>query len=184
MKPMMDTAGAYIDSLLALATRSVGTWVNLRTHRWNSLYAWETTPLFNCFGDQIGCLEANTIYISRSSPCPEEDLLHELGHAVARKFDLIGHRDNGFIGHWEKRHFRLVGGVRHQHHWSRLLERVRTNAPPYTSDLASEIWAELFMCWHLYPYHREITFIAPEMDQLEREPFIESIDRFVQIIDL
>ncbi len=172
---MKDSDQAYIDSLALLARGSVGDWVSVQVHSWSSLYAWETVPLYNSFGERIGSLEANTIYLYRYSPCPEEDLLHELGHAVARKFDLIGHRNNGFLGRWEKRQLRLVGSIRHKRHWSRLLERIRSSAPPYTPDLTSEVWAELFKCWYLYPERLETTFIAMEMRQLRNEPFLQSI---------
>lgn len=181
---MKDLDRPCLDPLLLIARDSVGTWVNLQTHTWSSLYAWEAAPLFNSFGEQIGFLEANTIYLYHGSPCPEEDLLHELGHVVARKFDLIGHRCNGFLGRWEKRQLRLVGSVRHQRHWSRLLERVRSSAPPYTPDLTSEVWAELFMCWHLYPERREVTFIASEMNQLQNEPFMQSIAKLSRLLSL
>lgn len=179
---MKDLDRPCVDLLLLIARESVGTWVSVQAHCWSSLYAWEAAPLFNSFGEQIGTLEANTIYLYHDSPCPEEDLLHELGHVVARKFDLIGHRSNGFLGRWEKRQLRLVGSVRHQRHWSRLLERVRSSAPPYTPDLTSEVWAELFMCWHLYPERREVTFIANEMNQLQNEPFIQSIARMSRLL--
>lgn len=154
----------------------------VRAHPWTSIYVWKTIPLYDQFGETVGRLEANTIYLNQYSSCPEEDLFHEIGHAVARKFDLISHRDNGFLGGWELRQFRLVGCVRHQRHWSKLLDRVRAGAPPYTPDLTSEIWAELFMCWFLYPACQEITFIEPEMVQLEPEPLMQSIDKLAKLI--
>ena len=178
----MDSSSHFMDSLLVLARLSIGKWVNVEKHCWSSLYAWDSAPLFDPYGEKIGSLEANTIYLFAESPCPEEDLLHELGHVVARKYDLIGHRDNGFLGKWERRQLRLVGSVRHGRHWSRLLERVRSNTPPYTPDLTSEVWAELFMCWHLYPERREVTYITEEMDHLSKEPFIRSIHQLSRIL--
>ncbi|MEJ2177572.1 MAG: hypothetical protein P8Y12_06400, partial [Gammaproteobacteria bacterium] len=83
---MKDLDRPCLDLLLLIARESVGTWVSVQAHCWSSLYAWEAAPLFNSFGEQIGILEANTIYLYHDSPCPEEDLLHELGHVVARKF--------------------------------------------------------------------------------------------------
>lgn len=167
---------------MALAQRWVGDWVMVQVHPWTSIYVWKTTPLYNQFGETVGRLDANTIYLNLYSTCPEEDLFHEFGHAFARKFDLISHRGKGFLGHWELRQFRLVGSVRHQWHWSRLLDRVRAGAPPCTPDLTSEIWAELFMCWYLYPTRQEITFIEPEMAQLEPEPVMQSIDKLAKLI--
>lgn len=178
----MDSEDPFMQALLDLARSSVGRWVNLETHRWSSLYAWNAVPLYDPYGERIGSLEANTIYLFAESPCPEEDLFHELGHVVARKFDLIGHRDNGFLGKWEKRQLRLVGSVQYGRHWSRLLDRVRSNSPPYTPDLTSEVWAELFMCWYLYPERREITYIAEEMHHLGKEPFIRSINKLSRIL--
>jgi hypothetical protein len=68
----------------------------VQVHPWTSIYVWKTTPLYNQFGETVGRLDANTIYLNQYSPCPEEDLFHELGHAVARKFDLIAIVATGF----------------------------------------------------------------------------------------
>ena len=178
----MEDADANLAALVAVANTQVSDWVTVDCHDWQSLYAWQTVPLYDAFGEVVGEIKADTIYLQRASPCPEQDLFHELGHAIARRFDLIGNHSNGFLGAWEQRQFRMVGAVRHQRHWSRLLDRVRRSAPPYTPDLCSEIWAELFMCWHLFPERREVTFIEPEMHRLSAQPELRSVEKLARIL--
>ena len=168
-----------IDEIITMAQPIIGSWVALEKHSWCSLYAWKSAPIYDSYGDISGNLKANTIYLCETTPCPEEDLLHELGHVVARKFNLIGTRDNGFLGRWEARQKRMVGSVQHFRHWSRFLNRIRLNHGGYTPELCSEIWAELFMCWHLYPQRRELTYIEDEMRALAHYSELVDIERLV-----
>lgn len=161
--------------LANIARGHLGHWLNFETHNLVSAYVWQDAPYFNAFGEVIGQLTANTIYLNRHADQLQEDLFHEIGHAVARKFNLIGHSKNGFTGAWENRQSRLMGSVRHRRHWSQLLDRINQWAPAYTPDLGSEIWAELFMYWYLYPEREEIIFIEPEMRWLENHEEIRSV---------
>lgn len=163
------------DAVRQLARRTLGDWVGVEVHGHLPLYCWRNTALFDPFGEIVGRLKSNTIYLNDSSPWPVDDLFHEIGHAVARRFDLVGHHDNGFNGHWERQQRRLVGCVSAGRHWSRLLTQIQRTAPPFTPDLASEIWAELFMCWFLYPEVEESTFISAEMRRLRDEPALAAI---------
>ncbi len=163
------------DALCGLARQHIDTWVGVDVHPYVPLYCWRDTPTFNAFGEQTGALKANTIYLCDSSPTPVEDLFHEIGHVVARRFDLLGHRHNGFIGAWEQRQKRLVGTIGSGRHWSHLLNQIRRSAPGYTPDLASEVWAELFMCWYLYPEIEETAFIKAEMGRIKEKPEMETV---------
>jgi hypothetical protein len=166
----------YRACCLAGITRlHLGQWLNIETHDLASAYVWQDAAYYNDFGEVIGQFAANTIYLNRHADRLQEDLFHEIGHAVARKFNLIGHCKNGFTGDWEIRQSRLISRVRHQRHWSRLLDRINLWAPAFTPDLGSEIWAELFMYWHLYPEREEILFIDPEMQSLQTQPEIKGV---------
>ena len=171
----------YVQSM---ARRHVGSWVGIEVHRHGPLYCWRETPVYNAFGEKSGRLLANTIYLCDHSPCPLEDLFHEIGHVVARRFDLTGHRENGFRGCWEQRQYRLVGLVSTGRHWSPMLNRVDQSASRLSPDLASELWAELFMCWFLYPEREETCLIAREMRMIRGSSEIRSIEtlaeRFLQ----
>ena len=170
-----DSLQPTADALCGLARQHLDTWVGVEVHPHVPLYCWHDTPTFNAFGEQTGALKANTIYLCDSSPTPVEDLFHEIGHAVARRFDLLGHRQNGFIGAWEQRQKRLVGTIQFGRHWSHLLNQIRRSSPGYTPDLASEVWAELFMCWYLYPEIEETALIAREMERLQKESVMRDI---------
>ncbi len=159
------------DALVQLANEVLGDWVRIDQHPWRSLYAWQSSTLYDDFGDPVGSITANTVYLCEISLTPHEDLFHELGHAIARKFDFIGHRANGFSGSWEQRQARLIAQIRHDRHWSERLKtiwesnRCEGNLSP--SSLSSEIWAEMFMSWYFYPGRPEISIIAKEMDSIK-----------------
>ena len=174
------------DKLVKLARKFVGQWVGLETHGWKSLYAWRTGKLYDSFGDTVGELESNTIYLSTLSLRPEEDLLHELGHLVARRFNLVGYRENGFHGSWEHRQSRLIACIRHDRHWSDLCSRISKECGDVNSspgaDLGSELWAELFMSWHLYPQRIERQYIEREMEFLAGEKELRAIRKLTDSI--
>jgi len=129
MHQFKDYEKYYASSLVDIASGYLGEWVNIRTHNWNSLYVWCDASFYNAFGEVIGQREGDTIYLDNQSHCLHEDLFDELGHAVARKFDLIGHHDNGYIGSWQRRQARLIGRVQQHRHWSKYLQRVQCYAP-------------------------------------------------------
>jgi len=165
--------------LASKADTIVGNWVRVDQHEWHSLYAWNSSKLYDDFGDVIGALNANTIYLYHHSITPVEDLFHELGHAVARRFNLIGHQKNGFNGRWEKRQARLIAQIQHGRHWSPLLDAIRRQnlkeGNALTPALSSELWAEIFMSWYLYPDRPECELIELEMNDMAGTVELSSI---------
>ncbi len=170
-----------VDELAAAARIKLNNWVNIDVHSWRSLYAWNDGKLYDDFGDQIGKLEANTVYLYDYATRPTEDLFHELGHAIARKFDLIGYQKNGYCGSWEQRQKRLIARIEHGRHWSPLLQRICQETQHAgntdTPTLASELWAELFMSWYLYPERSERKYIELEMEQLKNKSELTSVEK-------
>jgi len=168
-----------VEKLAETARITLNGWINVDVHPWRSLYAWNNGKLYDTFGDQVGKLEENTVYLYRYSTNPEEDLFHELGHAIARKFDLIGHQKNGYYGSWENRQKRLIAQIQHNRHWSPLLQRIyqqnQREGNLDTPALGSELWAELFMSWHLYPERSEREYIGLEMQKLANTAELMSI---------
>ena len=144
--------------------------VGVETYEYASCYLWYDRPLFDSFGEQIRQLPGDTIYLCRHTPTPAEDLFHELGHVVGRKFDLVGHAQNGFRGCWERRNKRLIWQVSAKRHWSQYLNRFAQERDNFQFNAASEIWAELFMLWHLYPYSDEARLLDEQMSLLEQRP--------------
>ena len=96
-------------------------------------------------------------------------LLHEVGHAVGRHFDVVGHRENHYVGSWDRRARRLIGAVASGRHWSSHLNGI-ARALGHGGYAASEIWAELFMLFYLYPGLPETEIIEAEIDSLRGDP--------------
>jgi len=176
-----DYAGE-VENLAAMAQRKLGHWVNIDAHPWRSLYAWDDGKLYDDFGDQVGELSENTVYLDRYAVNPTEDLFHELGHVIARKFDLIGHRNNGYCGSWEQRQKRMIAQIKHDRHWSPLLQNIclqnQREGNADTPALSSELWAELFMSWYLYPERPEREYIELEMEKLKITVELISVEGF------
>ena len=165
--------------LVELANKTLGSWVRVEQHQWRPLYAWQDGILYNDFGEVIGEITSNTVYLCELSITPQEDLFHELGHAIAREFDFIGHRLNGFNGSWETRQSRFIAQIRHGRHWSPLLKNIwkenQREGNTSTPALGSEIWAEMFMSWYFYPDRPELDLISAEMESLNHTPQIIAI---------
>ena len=157
-----------VSALCQRANHMVGDFVGISTYPYTSCYLWHDSPLYDPFGEVIGDYNGNTVYLSNHSARPAEDLFHELGHAVARHFDVIGHRENGWKGHWDRNARRLVATIRHRRHWSRSLELYAWQNPSFEGNALSETWAELFMLHHLYPELEEARLVDDEMARLRR----------------
>ena len=132
-----------------------------------SCYLWHDRPLFNEFGETIAELRGETIYLYRASETPLRDLFHELGHVVARRQQLIGNAENGFNGSWEKENSKLIAEICAQRHWSGYLNLYALSHPEFATNAASELWAELFMLWHLQPDCDEADLISETMNDLQ-----------------
>lgn len=147
----------------------LGWFVGIRWHDYASCYVWVDCPLYNPLGDIVGHRRGNTIYLDRAARHQRQDLLHELGHAVGRHFDIVGHRENHYIGSWERRAQRLIGAVSSGRHWSAYLNWHAARTRDFAFSAASEIWAELFMLHFLYPQLPEAGLIEREIESLRRD---------------
>ena len=148
-------------------------------HPYASCYVYYDSPLFNEFGEIVGHHRANTIYLNPLADHPGEDLLHEVGHAVARHFDLVGHRDNHYCSHWEQGEQRLIGAVTHGRHWSRYLNGFAAAIDAFQSNAASELWAELYMLHHLYPDLPESNLINPALEKLRLDARYQRLEQAI-----
>ena len=146
----------------------VGEFVGVAACSFNSCYLWHDSARYDPFGEVIGAYRGNTVYLCRHSANPGEDLFHELGHAVARHFNVIGHRENGWRGHWDEHGRRLARAIRHRRHWSFWLGRFAQGQHGFESNAASETWAELFMLHYLYPGLDESRLADDEFARLRR----------------
>lgn len=155
-----------IRRILALCKSGLAGIVDVEVYDYAPCYLWHDRPLYDCFGDEICRLKGNTIYLYRDSTHPVRDLFHELGHVVGRKCDLVGHAGNGFRGSWERRNRRLIAQVAGRRHWSRYLNLLAVARDDFSLNAASEIWAELFMLWHLYPQSHEARLLDEPMQSL------------------
>ena len=140
-------------------------------------YLWHDRPLYDAFGDEICRLKGDTVYLYRESTHPVRDLFHELGHVVGRKCNLVGHAANGYRGRWERRNRRLIAQVIGQRHWSAYLNWLALARDDFRVNAASEIWAELFMLWHLRPGSPEARLLDDPMDDLRGDPVCDAIAR-------
>ena len=143
--------------------------VGVRWHQYASCYVWTDCPIYDSLGEVIGHHRGNTIYIDRAAGFERQDLLHELGHAVGRHFDIVGHHENHYTGAWDRRARRLVGAVTSGRHWSRYLNWHAAQTRDFAFSAASEVWAELFMLFYLYPQLPEAKLIEGEIELLRRE---------------
>ena len=144
--------------------------VRVYWHDYVSCYVYQDSPVFDPYGEVVGHHEANAIYLNPGADHVGEDLLHELGHAVARHFNLVGHRDNYYCSDWEQDQQRLIGAVAHGRHWSQYLNQYANATEDFHSNAASELWAELFMLYHLYPDLPEAELIEEAMAELQSNP--------------
>ena len=154
--------------------------MSIDSYDFSSCYLWQDSPVYNSFGEKVTRLKGNTIYLNQSSSSPLQDLFHEIGHAVGRKFDVVGHRENHYNGHWDQKAIRLVGSIKRHCHWSQYLNCFGLLHDDFETNSQSELWAELFMLWFLYPKMHECVLIETEMRSLESLPEILQIKQFAK----
>lgn len=140
-----------IGQILRLCKSGLAGVVDVDVYDYAPCYLWYDRPIYDAFGDELCRLKGDTVYLHRNSTTPLRDLYHELGHVVGRKCDLVGHADNGYRGSWERRNRRLIAEVCGTRHWSSYLNLLAVAREDFRTHAASEIWAELFMLWHLHP---------------------------------
>ncbi|MEM7258512.1 MAG: hypothetical protein AAF404_14125 [Pseudomonadota bacterium] len=177
---MSHPTNPALQRLIALANQQLAGVIQVQPYDYASCYLWHDRPLYNDFGEQIQLLKGDTIYLYNQSTSPGTDLFHELGHFVGRTFNLIGHRDNGYTGSWQQAHAMLIAQVAEQRHWSDYLNAFARSQAEFRSNAASELWAELFMLWHLYPTRAESRLLDDEMSSLEKEPACCAIRQLAQ----
>lgn len=134
-----------LSRLLALCEQHLTGIVSVQGYEYTSCYLWHDRPLYDSFGDTIKVLSGDTIYLNEKSLSLNGDLFHELGHVVARKFNLVGHSENSYQGTWENNNAKLIAQVAKQRHWSQYLNLFSLNHDDFKANAASELWAELFM---------------------------------------
>ena len=156
-----------IEALVAIGNRHLDALVRVDVYDYASCYLWHDRPLFNEFGEAIAELRGETIYLFRASETPVRDLFHELGHVIARRHRLVGNSENGFNGSWEKDNAKLIAEICAQRHWSGYLNLYALSHPEFAMNAASELWAELFMLWHLHPECDEARLLDAGMRALE-----------------
>ncbi len=156
-----------IDRLTSLCEQHISKIVAVKTYEYAPCYLWHDRPLYNNFGEQIDVLKGNTIYLHDDSASPVNDLFHELGHVIGRRHNMVGNRENGYHGSWENANPRLIAQVSQQLHWSSYLNLFSLNQENFTMNAASELWAELFMLWHLQPEMSEARLIDTSMASIE-----------------
>ena len=158
-----------LSRLLALCEQHLTGIVSVQGYEYTSCYLWHDRPLYDSFGDTIKVLSGDTIYLNEESLSLNGDLFHELGHVVARKFNLVGHSENSYQGTWENNNAKLIAQVAQQRHWSQYLNLFSLNHDDFKANAASELWAELFMLWHLYPDQSETELIRTTMRTLNHQ---------------
>lgn len=149
--------------------------VHFDVYEYAPCYLWYDRPLFDEFGEVIRHLRGDTIYLQRDSATPLRDLFHELGHVAGRRCDLVGHSDNGYRGSWEQDNRKLIAEISTRRHWSDYLNLFALSRDDFVANAASEIWAELFMLWHLRPHSPEARLIDAPMATLRQQPDIHAI---------
>ena len=162
-----------------VAQHVLGNAIDVETYEYAPCYLWHDSPIYNEFGELVEVLKGDTIYLSKTSTNAIEDLFHELGHVIARRFDVVGHAENYFQGHWENQIKSHIGRVVHKRHWSAYLNLYSEMHSELQFNAASEIWAELFMMQFLYPENDETDLLSEEMTRLRSlEKYKELENRF------
>ena len=90
----------------------------------------------------------------------------------------MGHSDNGYRGSWEQDSKKLIAEVSGRRHWSEYLNLFALTQDGFVANAASEIWAELFMLWHLQPDCPEARLIDDSMDILGERAELQTIRSF------
>ncbi len=170
IRAMANSKTPELKKLLALCDLHLNEIVDVKCYSYTSCYLWHDRPLFNDFGEQIEVLSGNTIYLDRQSPSLTSDLFHELGHLISRQYQLTGNRENCYQGSWEQQNGRLIAEVAEQRHWSSYLNLFALNQENFKMNAASELWAELFMLWHLQQHQPEARLIDTSMSRINKYP--------------
>ncbi|MDJ0778830.1 MAG: hypothetical protein QNJ85_13270 [Gammaproteobacteria bacterium] len=172
---MSDSARHSIHRIAELCREYLASVVDVEYYEFAPCYLWYDRPLYDCFGEPIRQLRGDTIYLHEQSSTPARDLFHELGHVVGRKCNQVGHSENGYRGDWEQQNARLIGLVSERRHWSGYLNLLPLNHGDFKTNAASEVWAELFMLWHLHPESAEARLLDNAMARLAQTPVCAAI---------
>jgi len=172
---MSQPGSVPLQRLTTLCREHLGELVHVETYEYASCYLWHDRPLYNDYGEQILHLRGNTIYLYRDSSSPNTDLFHELGHFAGRVCNFVGHKENGYHGEWQQHNTRLIAQVTEQRHWSQYLNDFAGSLPEFKSNAASELWAELFMLYHLYPSQPEAQLIEQTMQRQADDPILLAV---------
>ena len=175
---------AALKNTIDLCNRHLTGIVSVASYEFTSCYLWHDRPLYNDFGEKIRDLQGDTIYLYENSPTPGTDLFHELGHMIGRKCDMVAHRANGYKGHWQQKQAKLIAEVAEYRHWSNYLNEFARAQAEFKTNAASELWAELFMLWHLHPASPESRLIDTDMESLAGHPACIAVARLADEIRL
>ena len=99
---------------------------------------------------------------------------------------MTGHTENNFNGIWDSDNQRLIAQVKQRTHWSSYLNLFALNQEDFIANAASELWAELFMLWHLHPELPEARLLDSTMVSLQPLPMfagIQSLASAIRLID-
>ncbi|MEM7194988.1 MAG: hypothetical protein AAF402_08560 [Pseudomonadota bacterium] len=178
--------GSYqsIYKIRELCQKHLSEIVEVDIYEYASCYLWYDRPLYNSFGEEIRHLRGDTIYLYERSSTPDTDLFHELGHMIGRRKNLVGHAENGFQGSWERENGKLVAQISDRRHWSSYLNLFSLTHDNFRINAASEVWAEVFMLWHLQPALPEARLLDSAMAKLGREPECIAIQNLASEIQL
>lgn len=180
---MSAPGNLQLNYLVTLCDKHLRGIVSVKSYEYTSCYLWHDRSLFDEFGDKVKDLQGNTVYLYENAPAPAHDLLHELGHMVARENNLIGHTENGYQGSWENKNRKLIAQVCQQKHWSSYLNLFSLQQENFSTKAASELWAELFMLWHLHRDYPEAALLEAEMRSLETNPTCIAISALATALD-
>ena len=175
-----------VDQLLRLCAVHLKDTISVEPYEFTSCYLWHDSPLYNEFGEKIRDLRGDTIYLYNQSAMPQTDLFHELGHLVGRKLNMVGHTENSFQGIWDSNNQKLIAQVKQRTHWSGYLNLFALNQENFIANAASELWAELFMLWHLQPALPEARLLDSTMVSLQPLPMfagIQSLASAIRLVD-
>lgn len=165
-----------VDDVVAISNQNLSDFVKIDSYDYDPCYLWYDNPLYNEFGDKVVQLYGNTIYLNQKSNTPVRDLFHELGHAVNRYCNLVGNTENNYQGKWDTQNSKLIAQIASQRHWSSYLNLFSLQQENFKTNAASEVWAELFMIWHLYPETTEASLIDDTMQSLASESIYLAIN--------
>ncbi len=163
-----------VSELLNLSRLHLHQIVRVDSHEYAPCFACRDSPLYDSFGDVVHQLRGNTIYLSTLSESPLYDLFHELGHFVAKYFNLIAQPGQP-PGSWERSNSRLVAQVEYGRHWSGYLNQFARQQPDFSFNAASELWAELFMLRHLHPHAEEVKLIEDALAKIQSTKAMHAI---------